>query len=144
MSRALLVGDEVQSIAERIAIKNGGFVTPINFKSKDSIIRKVTTENITPYDIKDAVRTTIIVPKSQIENVLEELSGMDVFLRLKRQKAESFMGYSGNIVNIKTSNGLTAEIQVNTERMIYAKEKPEVAMRILGKIDGMKSIGRPV
>lgn len=43
------------------------------------------------------------------------------------------MGYSGNIVNIKTSNGLTAEIQVNTERMIYAKEKPEVAMRILGK-----------
>lgn len=133
MSRALLVGDEVQSIAERIAIKNGGFVTPINFKSKDSIIRKVTTENITPYDIKDAVRTTIIVPKSQIENVLEELSGMDVFLRLKRQKAESFMGYSGNIVNIKTSNGLTAEIQVNTERMIYAKEKPEVAMRILGK-----------
>ena len=133
VSRALLVGDEVQSIAERIAIKNGGFVTPINFKSKDSIIRKVTTENITPYDIKDAVRTTIIVPKSQIENVLEELSGMDVFLRLKRQKAESFMGYSGNIVNIKTSNGLTAEIQVNTERMIYAKEKPEVAMRILGK-----------
>lgn len=43
------------------------------------------------------------------------------------------MGYSGNIVNIRTSNGLTAEIQVNTDRMIYAKELPEEAKRILGE-----------
>lgn len=43
------------------------------------------------------------------------------------------MGYSGNIVNIQTSNGLIAEIQVNTDRMIYAKEKPEDAKRILGE-----------
>lgn len=43
------------------------------------------------------------------------------------------MGYSGNIVNIRTTNGLTAEIQVNTERMIFAKERPEDAKRILGE-----------
>ena len=91
------------------------------------------SEGITPYDIKDAVRTTIIVPKSKIENVLEDLSNMDGFIRLKRQRPESFMGYSGNIVNIKASNGLTAEIQINTERMIYAKEKPKDAKRILGE-----------
>ena len=133
VKRASSVGDEVQSTAERIAIKNGGYVTPINFKSTTSITRKVITEGITPYDIKDAVRTTIIVPKSRIEDVLEELHKTEGFLRLKRQKPESFMGYSGNIVNIRTTNGLTAEIQVNTERMIYAKERPEVAKRILGK-----------
>lgn len=133
VNRASLVGDEVQSIAEQVAIRNKGFVTSINFKSSSSITKKVTTEGITPYDIKDAVRTTVIVPKSRIENVLAELSEMNVFLRLKRQKPESFMGYSGNIINIKTSNGLTAEIQVNTERMIYAKEKPEDAKRILGE-----------
>lgn len=133
VKRASSVGDEVQSIAERIAIKNGGYVTPINFKSTTSITRKVITEGITPYDIKGAVRTTIIVPKSRIEDVLEELYKTEGFLRLKRQKPESFMGYSGNIVNIRTTNGLTAEIQVNTERMIYAKERPEDAKRILGK-----------
>ena len=133
VKRASSVGDEVQSTAERIAIKNGGYVTPINFKSTTSITRKVITEDITPYDIKDAVRTTIIVPKSRIEDVLEELHKTEGFLRLKRQKPESFMGYSGNIVNIRTTNGLTAEIQVNTERMIYAKERPEDAKRILGK-----------
>lgn len=133
VKRASSVGDEVQSIAERIAIKNGGYVTPINFKSTTSITRKVITEGITPYDIKDAVRTTIIVPKSRIEDVLEELYKTEGFLRLKRQKPESFMGYSGNIVNIRTTNGLTAEIQVNTERMIFAKESPEDAKRILGK-----------
>lgn len=133
VKRASSVGDEVQSIAERIAIKNGGYVTPINFKSTTSITRKVITEGITPYDIKDAVRTTIIVPKSRIEDVLEELYKTEGFLRLKRQKPESFMGYSGNIVNIRTTNGLTAEIQVNTERMIFAKERPEDEKRILGK-----------
>lgn len=133
VKRASSVGDEVQSTAERIAIKNGGYVTPINFNSTTSITRKVITEGITPYDIKDAVRTTIIVPKSRIEDVLEELYKTEGFLRLKRQKPESFMGYSGNIVNIRTTNGLTAEIQVNTERMIFAKERPEDAKRILGK-----------
>lgn len=133
VKRASSVGDEVQSTAERIAIKNGGYVTPINFKSTTSITRKVITEGITPYDIKDAVRTTIIVPKSRIEDVLEELHKTEGFLRLKRQKPESFMGYSGNIVNIRTTNGLTAEIQVNTERMIFAKERPEDAKRILGE-----------
>lgn len=133
VNRASLVGKEVQSLAESIAKNNKGFVTPINYKSISSITIKATTEGITPYDIKDAVRTTIIVPKSQIDQVLNELSENDSFVRLKRQKPESFMGYSGNIVNIQTSNGLIAEIQVNTDRMIYAKEKPEDAKRILGE-----------
>lgn len=132
-SKAQAVGGEVQSLAESIARKHGGFVTPVNFKTEASIIRKVSSEGITPYDIKDAVRTTIIVPDDRIEEVLREISDTQSFIRLKRQRPESFMGYSGNIVNIQASNGLIAEIQVNTERMIYAKEKPSDAKRILGK-----------
>lgn len=131
--KAATVGDEVQSVAERIASKHNGYATPINFKSEDSILRKVNTEGITPYDIKDAVRTTIIVPKSKIEHVLQELSEYSGFVRLKRQRPESFMGYSGNIINIRTSNDLIAEIQVNTDRMIYAKEMPKDAKKILGE-----------
>lgn len=133
MQRASDVGNEVQSLAEGIASRYSGYVTPVNFKSKSSITRKVNTEHVTPYDIKDAVRTTIIAPKSEIESILKELNSLPSFIRLKRQKPESFMGYSGNIVNIRTSNGLTAEIQVNTDRMIYAKELPEEAKRILGE-----------
>lgn len=133
VNMASLVGGNVQHLAESIASRNNGFVTPINYKSASSIIRKVRTEGITPYDIKDAVRTTIIVPETQIENVLKDLSNNEAFVRLKRQKPESFMGYSGNIVNIKTSNWLIAEIQVNSAKMIYAKEKPIDAKRILGE-----------
>ena len=133
MQRASDVGNEVQSIAYGIASRYSGYVTPVNFKSKSSIMRKVNTEHVTPYDIKDAVRTTIIAPKSEIESILKELNNLPSFIRLKRQKPESFMGYSGNIVNIRTSNELTAEIQVNTDRMIYAKELPEAAKRILGE-----------
>ena len=133
MQRASDVGNEVQSIAYGIASRYSGYVTPVNFKSKSSIMRKVNTEHVTPYDIKDAVRTTIIAPKSEIESILKELNNLPSFIRLKRQKPESFMGYSGNIVNIRTSNELTAEIQVNTDRMIYAKELPEEAKRILGE-----------
>ncbi|MBM6856511.1 hypothetical protein [Caecibacteroides pullorum] len=133
MQRASDVGNEVQSLAEGIASRYSGYVTPVNYKSKSSITRKVNTEHVTPYDIKDAVRTTIIAPKSEIESILKELNNLPSFIRLKRQKPESFMGYSGNIVNIRTSNELTAEIQVNTDRMIYAKELPEEAKRILGE-----------
>ena len=43
------------------------------------------------------------------------------------------LGYSGNIVNVKLSNGQIGEIQVNTPKMIYAKEKPEDAIRTIGK-----------
>lgn len=64
---------------------------------------------------------------------MRDLSEYAGFVRLKRQRPESFMGYSGNIVNIQASNGLIAEIQVNTERMIYAKEKPDDAKKILGE-----------
>lgn len=133
MNKASASGDYVQAIAEGVAARLGGRVTPINFKSSSSITRKVKTEGITPYDIKDAVRTTIIVQKDRIEDALEELSEHQSFLRLKRQRPESFMGYSGNIVNINTGEGVVAEIQVNTEKMIYAKEKPEDAKKILGE-----------
>ena len=51
---------------------------------------------------------------------------------VKRQYGENYIGYTGTIINVKMDNGLIAEIQVNTPKMIYAKEKPEDAKRILG------------
>lgn len=132
LQKASQTGDKIQNIAESIAKKYGGYVTPINYKSEASIKRKIESDKCTPYDIKDVVRTTVIVPKEKIANVVKELQSCQYFGRYKEQKPENFCGYSGNIVNLNMYNGIVAEIQVNTAKMIYAKEVPENAKRILG------------
>ena len=43
------------------------------------------------------------------------------------------MGYSGVNGTMKTSSGLTGEIQVNSPEMIFAKESPANARAILGE-----------
>ena len=129
-------GNEIQSIAESIARKYGAKCTPINFKSEDSIRRKVLLEReetplSSPKDLKDAVRTTIIANSKNIDPIINDLVKQKSFMRLKKQNTT--MGYVGNIVNLLTNNGLVAEIQVNTPYMIYAKESPKVAKQILGE-----------
>ncbi len=137
------VGGEVQSLAEGIAKKHGGVVTPINYKSEASILRKTSAEGISPYALKDTTRTTIIVEKSEIEGVLAELEKSPSHIRTKRQTTDKFNGYSGNIINVSTSNGVVGEIQVNTAKMIYAKEHPDIARAILGE-DVYNAIAREV
>lgn len=129
-------GNKIQSIAESIAQKNGAKCTPINFKSEESIRRKVLLERqdtplFSPKDLKDAVRTTIVAGNKDIESVINDLVKQKSFVRLKRQRTS--LGYVGNIVNLITENGLIAEIQINTPYMIYAKETPKVAKQILGE-----------
>lgn len=133
--RAFLSGNEVQGLAETIARRYGANCTPINFKGADSIRRKVYSERsadptFTPDDLKDAVRTTVVADRSDIQSVCADLRTTDGFLRYKPQKTP--LGYTGNIINIRTKNGMVAEIQVNTARMIYAKEKPADARRVIG------------
>ena len=144
MVSASRVGDGLQALAENVAAKYGAACTPINYKTKASILRKVKLErqnpltpNFRPSDLKDSVRTTIVIDKKNIENVIGILSqeqGVKALgnMAIKRQYGNSYIGYTGNIVNIKLSNGVIGEIQVNTPKMIYAKEKPEDAKRILG------------
>ena len=147
MRRAREVGDEVQGIAEGIAGRYSATCTPINYKSEQSIIRKVlTTREKKPSfgvsDLKDTARTTIIAGRERIESVVEDLTkepAVKLFQRdmgisaVKRQTADRYMGYTGTIVNLKMPNGLLAEIQVNTPNMIYAKEPREVAEQLIGK-----------
>lgn len=132
---ALASGNEIQSIAESIARKYGARCTPINFKSEDSIRRKVLLEKqdnpmFSPKDLKDTVRTTIIANNKDIGVVINDFIKQNSFVRLKKQNTP--LGYVGNIVNLITKNGLIAEIQVNTPYMIYAKESPKNAKQILG------------
>lgn len=125
MNRAREAGPEVDRLANEIAHNHGGIVTPMNYKSRESIIRKARDEyggDVTK--VKDAARTTIIVENdSDVEGVLQDFEkryGGNV--RIKRQKPDDFLGYSGSIMNFTAPNGLVCEIQVNTPRMIYAKD----------------------
>jgi hypothetical protein len=134
-AKAQLSGNEVQSLAEGIARRYGATCTPINFKGAESIRRKVYSERgenptFTPDALKDTVRTTIVASRSDIQEVISMLKDSGGFLRHKPQRTP--LGYTGHIVNIRTKNGMVGEIQVNTARMIYAKEKPADARRVIG------------
>jgi hypothetical protein len=139
VAKAQEAAPEVDKLGKDLAEKYGAIVTPINIKSTDSIVRKTNDEEKGNLgNIKDSVRNTIITDDPvAIQNIIKDL-GNDPRVaggngRVKTQSHDSNdLGYSGNIINIKTANGLTAEIQVNTPKMIYAKEKPQDARRILG------------
>lgn len=133
MSKAKKVGDMVQDIAERVASMYGATVTPINYKSCASLYRKLTTgERVSIDEIKDSVRNTIVADKKDINKIISELKKVDTFSKYKIQRPEDYSGYSGHIVNLQMPNGIQAEIQVNTPKMIYAKETETNARRILG------------
>lgn len=127
-------GPEVDKMGKDLAKKYGGTVTPINYKSQESILRKANSDmdgDVTK--IQDAVRNTIIVDRKKINNVIQELQQDPRTSRYKAQLSENDpLGYSGNLFNVKSPQGTTGEIQVNTKWMIYAKEKEKDARMILG------------
>ena len=133
MAKARTVGGTIQEQAETIAKKYGGVVTSTNYKGFSSMYRKLNSEkNMLVSDIKDSIRNTIVVEKGNIDKVANELQSLSAFSRYKQQAPKDFCGYSGNVINLKMPNGIQAEIQVNTPKMIYAKETEANARKILG------------
>ena len=134
MKKALNSEAEVSAIISKLTKELGGYATPINFKSRESILRKVTDElNGNIEGIKDSIRATIIVPKEKMKNILQYIEKSSIFARVKNQTPKQFLGYSGILTNIRTQQNIFAEIQFNTEKMIYAKETPPNAIRIMGQ-----------
>lgn len=135
MDKAKQSGPEINLLGNEIAKKYNGYVTPINYKSEESITRKLKDElNGDISEIKDSVRNTIVAPKNVIDDIIKEMKKDSRFVRVNKQLHETNeMGYSGVIGNVKTKNGLIGEIQVNTDKMIYAKEKPSTAKLIIGE-----------
>lgn len=134
MKKAKESAGELSDLLKYLNKNFGGYATPINLKSEVSIYRKATQElNREVFNIKDAVRATVILPKEKYENILYNLENLRIFGRIKVQNPEQFSGYSGILTNVKTKNGIFAEIQFNTEKMIYAKERPQDAIRIIGE-----------
>lgn len=135
MQKAKESGHEIDKMGKDLASKYGGTVTPLNYKSADSMQRKVDNEyggNI--HELKDAVRNTVILDKNSISAATKDLAANPNTLRVKEQKAENDpLGYSGTIANVRMSNGMIGEVQLNTAHMIYAKQDPESAKKIIGE-----------
>ena len=135
MDKAKAAGGEVDKLGKDLASKYGGAVTPLNYKSEESITRKVNNDyggNVN--ELKDSVRNTVIIDNEQgLQSAIKDLADNPNTLRVKVQSPDfDPLGYSGTIANVKMSNGLIGEVQLNSAKMIYAKERPEDAKRILG------------
>ena len=123
---------QISSIGKDVAAKVGGFYIDGGIKPKQRSKEKVEKE----YDgdeskLKDVVRGTVAVDKKDYHAAKELLEPHST--QLKQHKGNSSpLGYSGVNSHIKTDAGIHGEIQVNTPEMIYAKEKPSDAKRMLG------------
>lgn len=134
ITKARKVGPSLQSFAKDVAAWKGARVTPINYKSYASAKRKAADEINGIKDVKDLTRTTIIAQKRDIQGIVGQLKlGNKDWKLVRAKKQELKTGYTGNIINLKhRRTGVIAEIQVNTPKMIYAKERLIDGTRILG------------
>lgn len=141
MAKARKVGPALQDFAETVAKWKGARVTPINYKSYESAKRKAKGEKRGIKDVRDLARTTIIASKRDVQGIVGQLKlGNKDFKMTRAKKQSTSSGYTGNLINLKhRRTGVEVEIQVNTPKMIYAKEKLSDGARILGA-KTMKSI----
>lgn len=139
MEQAREAAGQVNEVGEHYAEEYDGTVTPVNFKSRESIKRKLDADlNGDISELKDAVRNTVVVDYSQLSDVAAELRNDPLFQaanggRVKVQEGKAYVGYKGILTNYKTESGLTVEMQVNSPGMIYAKVPEKEALYIMSK-----------
>jgi len=105
-------------------------------KSLERSVQKVVEEEGgDSTQLRDLARNSIVpmtpAGRDQAIKLLSERT--DLAKEPKFQTPEKFSGYAGVIFNIKTPNGLIAEIQVVEPNMIFGKMLPEDSINILGK-----------
>ena len=116
------VGHTMIDFADSIAELHGGKVTPINYKSFQSTLRKCNQEKVQANEINDLVRCTIACPYDSLHSMITDLvqtakkKGM-----FKKYKHQSYLdrGYWGDMV-ILNHGMVTSEIQVKSFYMAYA------------------------
>lgn len=139
MQQAKECEDQVNEVGEKYADEFDGTVTPVNFKSRDSIKRKLDGDlNGNIGDLKDAVRNTVVVNYNQLDDVEKALRQDPLFKkenggRIKMQGGKSYFGYKGILTNYTADNGLVVEMQVNSPAMIYAKVPKAEALHIMSE-----------
>lgn len=119
---ATAVGPAMIHFADSIAMLHGGKVTPINYKSFHSTIRKCNQEKVQANEINDLVRCTIACPYDSLHSMITDLvqtaKKKGIF---KKYKHQSYLdrGYWGDMV-ILNHGMVTSEIQIKSFYMAYA------------------------
>ena len=119
---ATAVGPAMIHFADSIAMLHGGKVTPINYKSFQSTIRKCNQEKVQANEINDLVRCTIACPYDSLHSMITDLvqtaKKKGIF---KKYKHQSYLdrGYWGDMV-ILNHGMVTSEIQIKSFYMAYA------------------------
>lgn len=150
-------GMAVQTFAQSEARRFGLKYTPINYKGQGSTERKYgdeiaaarsankkngTRRRVFDIDrqIRDLARNTIIynadTQRRQGEALKRRLVGMARRGEVADYKNQDFSrtsGYRGFMVHVKTGRKRQGEVQVLSDKMIYAKEKPDVARALIGR-----------
>ena len=135
MADARAYGPQTEDLAKEVAALFNGYVTDINYKTRESATRKCKSENCQPYDLKDLARTTIVAGwdsveiKSAINYLVAASTERGVFGRYKHQTSD--YGYWGDIVNLKYDRLMT-EIQVKTFGMFYASQNEDLVRSVIG------------
>ena len=135
LADAQTYGPQTQAFAQEVATHFNGYVTDINYKTRESATRKCKTDNCQPYDLKDLARTTIVAGwnSTEIQPVIDYLvstaTERSFFGRYKHQTSD--YGYWGDIVNLKYDKLMT-EIQVKTYGMFYASQEEEIVRSVIG------------
>lgn len=136
MAKAKEGGPQLDELGNKYAKEYGGTVTPLNYKSYDSITRKTRDELGGDYkQIKDSVRNTVVVAYDKLDAIAAELKTKPEFIRVKVQQGPEYFGYKGIITNVKLKNGTIAEMQVNSPGMIYAKVSKKDALNVMSEAE---------
>lgn len=135
LADAQTYGPQTEAVAQEVATRFNGYVTDINYKTRESATRKCKTDNCWPYDLKDLARTTIVAgwDSTEIKPVINYLvataTERNIFGRYKHQTSD--YGYWGDLVNLKYEKLMT-EIQVKTYGMFYASQDEGLVRSVIG------------
>jgi hypothetical protein len=123
---------EIDNLSITIANKYDGSVALSPIKSEERALQKIENDyNGDATQIKDLARNTIIVDADNINNVVSDLTNNGANIKVVSSTTDT-LGYSGINATVQTKSGITAEIQVNTPEMLFAKESEIDARRLLG------------
>jgi hypothetical protein len=129
-------GKEIDHIGRKIAGMVGGQASVVDYKSSSSIARKANDYykgNINK--VKDAVRTTVIVEKQNIQQAIEKAKQIPGYVYTnERNPGTDSLGYKGHAIIFKTKNGMFGEVQINSPELTYAKEPESKARKMLGDV----------